>query len=264
MCDPLTLGALAVGAAGTAANSVGQAKAARKQEEAYNQWAANQKKIRANENVRQDELRGQAQASQQQGVADISADAQAKAQAEEQARLAALLSEQGAVKPTGTPTAPAAVADAALSGQQYGGEVFQSDLARGIADAAASAKQRIGALATVQSYGGSYGGLGTRNPLVQQEAGSGIDLANAGRKGSLGAYESERAVDPMQISYSNPVADVASQFLGVGLQGLGGMGAGGTGLGGGAGASSLGKVFSSAFRPKAKVDPWAGMRAVNF
>lgn len=266
MCDPLTLGALAIGAAGTAANSIGQQKAARKQEEAYNQWATNQKQIRAQENVRQDELRGKAEAAQQKGVADISADAQAKAQAEEQARLAALLSEQGAVTPTGTPTAPAAVADAALSGQQYGGEVFQSDLARGIADAAASAKQRIGALATVQSYGGSFGGLGTRNPLVQQEAGSGIDLANAGRKGSLGAYEAERAVDPMQISYSNPVADIASQFLGVGMSGLGGMAAAGGaagGLGGGAGAKSLGKIFGSAFKPAAK-DAWAGLRAVNF
>ena len=243
MCDPLTLGALAVGAAGTAANSIGQAKAARKQEETYNQWAESQKRNRANENVRQEELRGKAEAAQQKGVADISAEAQAKAQAEEEARLAALLSEQGDVRPTGTPTAPGAVADAALSGQQSGGEVFQSDLARGIADAAASAKQRIGALATVQSYGGSYGGLATRNPLVQQEAGSGIDLANAGRKGSLGAYQTEQAVDPMQIEYSNPIADIASSFLGVGLQGAGDLAAGGFGVGQGRGREFAGQDF---------------------
>ena len=64
MCDPLTLGALAIGAAGTAANSIGQAKAQKKQEAEYNQWAQNQKKIRAQENVRQEELRGKAEESQ--------------------------------------------------------------------------------------------------------------------------------------------------------------------------------------------------------
>ena len=49
MCDPLTLGSLAIGAAGTAANSIGQARAARKQEDEYNKWADYQKTIRTNQ-----------------------------------------------------------------------------------------------------------------------------------------------------------------------------------------------------------------------
>jgi hypothetical protein len=242
MCDPLTLGALAIGAAGTAANSIGQAKAMKKQEKEYNAWASYQKQIRGQENVRQEDLRKQAETSRQQGVQAISAEQQQAAQAAEQERLAALMTGEGDLQPTPNPTVPLSVADPTLSGSSGGGEVFQSDLAKKLSDAAASAKQRIGALATVNSYGGSYGGLGTVNPLAQQESGSGIDLANEMRRGSLSAYGTERNVDPKQISYSNPIADIASQFLGVGLQGIGGAMAGGGGLGGG----SLSKIFGRA------------------
>jgi hypothetical protein len=127
-----------------------------------------------------------------------------------------------------------------LSGQQYGGDVFQSDLAKKLSDAAASAKQRIGALATVGSYGGSFGGLGTINPINQAASGAGIDLQNEKRRGSLAAYGTERAVDPQQIAYSNPIADVASGFLGAGMQGVG-QAAANKGLGG---------IFGKALTPK--------------
>jgi len=255
MCDPLTLGALAVGAAGTAANSIGQASAAKKQESEYNRWAQTQKQNRAAENVRQESLRGQAEASRQQGVADISAENQSKVQQEEAARQASLLNEE--TGPLSTTAPPQAVADAALSGQQYGGEVFKTDLARGLADAAASAKARIGALGAVQSFGGGSGGLGTVNPIAQARAGSGIDAANEMRRGSLGAYSTEQAVDPTEMSYSNPIADVASSFLGVGLQGAGSMAAGGPGLGGGAG-SGWGAKLIGGLKAKPTVKPMPG------
>jgi hypothetical protein len=247
MCDPLTIGALAIGAAGTAANSIGQAKAMKKQESEYNSWAAYQNKIRGQENIRQEDLRKQAETARQQGVQDISAENQQKEQTDEQARLAKLMSGEGDLQPAPNPTVPLSAADPKLSGSSGGGEVFQSDLARKLSDAAASAKQRIGALATVNSYGGSWGGLGTVNPLNQQAAGSGIDAPNEMRRGSLAAYGTERSVDPKQISYSNPIADIASGFLGVGLQGVGGALAGGGGLGGG--SLSLGKTIGSAFKP---------------
>ena len=153
-----------------------------------------------------------------QGVDAIAAENQKAVQDAEAARLAALYSGD-TIQPTADPAAPESVADAALTGQQSGGEVFQTELAASSADAAASAKQRIGALATVNSYGNSYGGLGTVNPLAQQQAGSGIDAANEARRGSLAAYGVERDVDPTEISYSNPIADIASSFLGVGMQG---------------------------------------------
>jgi hypothetical protein len=219
--------------------------AAKKQEDAYASWAEQQKQNRAAENVRQEESRKQATAAQEKGVADISAEAQIKTQADEEARLAALYNEQGtAAKDGAAAVAPVAAADTALSGQQSGGEVFQADLARSLSDAAASAKQRIGALAGINASGGSYGGLQTVNPIKQQAAGSGIDLANEKRRGSLAAYEVEQAVDPEQISYSNPIADVASSFLGVGANLAGAK------LAGGSGGFDISSIFKGKVKPK--------------
>jgi hypothetical protein len=262
MCDPLTLGSLAIGAAGTAANAVGQAGAARKQEDEYNKWAQYQSQTRNQEKIRQEAMRQKAEASQAAGLQSVSAEAQGKAQADEAERLKALTSGQGPVTPTADPSArpiPTAESDKGmLSGQQYGGEVFQSDLAKKLSDAAASVKQRLGALATVNSYGGSFGGAGTVNPINQAESGAGIDLQNQMRKGSLAAYGVEHAVDPQQITYSNPIADVAQGFLGAGMQGVGqALGPGGKGL-------SLGGVFGKAMTPAvstifpAKPAPYVG------
>jgi hypothetical protein len=266
MCDPLTLGALAVGAAGTAANTIGQASAQKKQESEYNRWAETQKKNRAAENVRQEGLRGQAETARQQGLADISAENQSKLQQDEAARQAAMLNEE--TGPTSTTAPPQAIADAALSGSEYGGDVFKTDLTRGLADAAASAKARIGALGAVQSFGGGFGGLGTVNPINQAKAGGGIDAANEMRKGSLGAYATEQAVDPTEMTYSNPIADVASSFLGAGMGGLGSMAAGGAGLGAGMGAGTgtgISSIFKNTFKKlpssaglSAK-SPWTGL-----
>jgi len=233
MCDPLTLGSLAIGAAGTAANSIGQAKAQRKQEEEYNAWAAMQKQNRLQENVRQQGLREQATAAQQKGVEDVSLANQAALQDAEQKRLEAVLAgeDAAAVPGANTPVDPGAPV-----ATPYGGDVYESDFAKQLSDAMASAKKRIGALATVQSYGDSRFGLGTQNPLNQMEAGAGIDKANEMRRGSLAAYETEQAVDPTQITYSNPIADIASSFLDVGMQSAGQSLAGG-------GGGSLGKFF---------------------
>ena len=231
MCDPLTLGSLAIGAAGTAANSIGQAKAQKKQESEYNAWAEMQRKNRLNENARQDTLRESAIQSQQKGVEDLSAEQQKAAQAAEATRLETALA--GETPETAGSNAAAATADAAITGGQYGGEVYQEDFAKQLSDAMSSSKARTKALATMQSFGDSQFGLGTRNPIKLGESGAGIDEANFKRQGSLSAYGTEQAVDPTQISYSNPIADIASSFLGVGMQGLGqGMAGGASPLGG--------------------------------
>ena len=92
---------------------------------------------------------------------------------------------------------PQATADTAMfSGQQGGDVVAKTDLAKKISEASAGAQQRIKSLAKVSSYGESFGGLGTTNPLLQQEAGTGIDMANEMRRGSLGAFGVEKAKSP--------------------------------------------------------------------
>jgi hypothetical protein len=257
MCDPLTIASLAIGAAGTAANTIGRAGAQKKQEAEFNNWKAYQDKARAAEKQRQDQFQQEATAAQQKGLQDISADNQKKVQSEEEARLAGLYTGGGDVQASADPAVPTSTADAALTGQRGGGEVFQTDMARRLSDATASAKQRLGALAKINSFGGSFGGLGTVNPINQAAAGSGIDFANEYRRGSMGAYSTEKNVQPVQISYSNPIADIAQSFLGAGMAGVGNL----------AGAGKLGTMFGSAIKPGVVAGgtsaAWDGLRHIT-
>jgi hypothetical protein len=257
MCDPLTIASLAIGAAGTAANTIGRAGAQKKQESEFNSWKAYQDKARAAEKQRQESFRQEASAAQQKGLADIGAENQQNLQSAEEARLGKLYGGEGDIQASADPAVPTSVADAALTGQSGGGEVFQTDMARRLNDATASAKQRLKALATINSYGGSREGLGTVNPINQSRAGSAIDVANNYRRGSMAAYSTEHDVQPVQVSYSNPIADIAQSFLGAGMQGLGAQAAGG----------GLGSIFGNAIKPGvvsgATSSAWNGLRNVT-
>lgn len=224
MCEPLTilsLASTAAGLAGTAANYAGQNKALKQQEQEYNNWVKYQQQIRNQENVRQEDMRAKADVARQEGLTAISADEQARRQAEEEARLTPYLQGDGQVA-NREPDAPTNVNDRTLSGASGGSPVFQEDLAKRIAGATAAARQRIAAMARVSSYGESFGGLGTENPILQQRAGAGIDRQNEGRRGSLAAYGTEGKVDPVQIKYNpSAFAQFAPTLLSLGTQGLG-------------------------------------------
>jgi len=241
MCDPLSLGLTALGAVGSVGSSMAQAKVAKKQANEVNTWTQQQKKFRQDEQGRQEDLRQGAEQAQQQGLEQIAGDAQAKRQGEEEARLSDYLQGQGEASNV-SGTAPVSMADKAmLSGQDTGEKDFKNDLAKKISEASADAKQRIGALARVGSYGGSYGGLGTTNPLFQAEAGSAIDRQNEFRRGSLGAYNVERAITPVQETYEpSPMAGVFDAAMSLGTSGVGNAMAGGGGI-----AGALSKKFGS-------------------
>src|SRR5262245_55484547 len=119
MCDPtvLTIATTVAGLAGQASSYFGQMSAQKKQEQAYNEWAAQQSKNRALENARQEDLRKQSQQAQQQGLADVSADSQKKAQADEEARLTGYLQGQ---QPGQDAAPPVSVTDRMLTGQAGG------------------------------------------------------------------------------------------------------------------------------------------------
>jgi hypothetical protein len=239
LCDPLTLGSLAIGAAGTAANSIGQANAAKKQNAEYDAWVATQRKNRTEANARQDELRQQAEAARELSVQQLSGESQKAEQDTEQARLEAELAGETEGNTEESNTAKA-TADAQLTGSQYAGDVYQQDFANQLSKAMSSAKDRIKALATVQSYGGSANSLANQNAQALATSGQEIDLANNKRRGELAAYQIAQAVEPESYTYSNPIADVASQFLGAGMQGVGSAAAGNS-----TGGSTLGNFLGS-------------------
>jgi hypothetical protein len=267
MCDPvsLALASTAIGVGGTAMNAVGQMSAQKKQQRNVADWQRQQNRAREAESARQEELRQQANQSREAGVQQISADEQAKRQAAEEERLTKYLQgtegEQQPQQETGG--APVSVADARLTGQQGGDPVFQTDLAKKISEASAGAKQRLAALARVSSYGESFGGLGTTNPLIQQETGANIDKFNEFRRGSMGAYGLEKAIDPVQVSYTpSPLADIFSAVGNFGAQGLGsvaGSKAGGTTFPTGFPAAPKASTFIGAAKPAPTKFNYAGL-----
>jgi len=246
-----SLASTVVGTAGSMANAASQRSAQKKQQAEVSAWQQQQKKDRQAEQVRQEQLRTEADKARVAGLQEVSGEAQSKRQAEEEARLAEYLAGKGEASVATPETgAPIAAADQAmLSGQQGGDALVQTDLAKKISEASSGAMQRIGALAKVSSFGESFGGLGTMNPLIQQQTGQDIDQFNEFRRGSLGAFGTEKAVEPVQVSWSpSPLADIFSTALSVGAQGMG-QAYGGTGGSGLPGTTSIIPTARPSFLP---------------
>lgn len=197
MCLPMGIIATVAGLAGTALQVANQMSVARKNEQSVNDWAAYQSRMRQEEGARQENARAQADVARQEGLQEVAPQAMIDTQASEAERLNEDLG-QAADKVN--------VSDALLSGQKSGSQVFQDTLASKLAGAATEARSRIKALAGLQAFGGSSGGLDYTTGKLLQETGNKIDLANNKRTGSLGAYGAEKAVNPVQY-FGNPLAN---------------------------------------------------------
>jgi hypothetical protein len=251
MCDPvsLSIASTVIGTAGSAFSAMGAASAQKKQKQEYENWVAKQQQFRQAENVRQEEQRKQAATAQAASVAKIGATGQEQAQTAEEARLKAQMTKDVGADAQAQ-EAPTSVADTSITNPQEAAQgVLQTDLARKMNEATSAVRQRIGALARVSSYGGSFGGLG--NTVAEQlgKSGSEIDRANNFRRGSLAAYGLEKSIDPVQVSYTpSPIADIFSQALSFGSQGLGNV-AGQQAFGTFPTAPTIGNAFQGPPRP---------------
>ena len=193
-----------------------QASAVRKQEDANNQWMQMQQQQRRQEQARQEQLREQAESARAATVQDMTAANQEQAQSKEQARLEEKL---GGTEPPPDQGAVASQTDAnaaLLSGKAMGGTEFNADMGSRISKATADARSRIRALAQVQSFGGTQGGLQTRNALELNEGEQGINLANNLRQGSLSAFGAVQNIEPpIMKPVSNPWGGIASALGGM-------------------------------------------------
>jgi len=226
MCDPtvLAIGSTVAGLAGSAASAIGQSQAADQQKQAYDDWAAEQHANRVAAAQKDEEDRKLADAARAQGLSDVSATSQSADQTAEQARLNDYLQGQGPASTESNPSPTTAVSDARLSGAQGGDQVFQDDLTSKLDQASADSKKRIAALATVSSYGNSFGGLDNTVSEAFAKSGQGIDMANDFRKGDMAVYDTQKAINPLQYTYTpSPLAGLSSAALQVGSQGLGKM-----------------------------------------
>lgn len=221
MVAPALIGG-ALYAGGEAIDQIGKRNAAAKQSAANDQYNLAQALWSAQERARQEQFRQQADKARMETLNYVSADSQKQRQAAEETRLGGYLNST-------------AKADDyyGLSGQQGADPVFSQDLARKLAEVTAKTRDRIKNMATTSSYTGSFGGLGTDNPIAFQKSGAGIDLANDMRRGSLAAYQRWANIQPQQIAYQSgfipsTAKAVGAAMLGAGAQQFGAGLAGGT------------------------------------
>jgi hypothetical protein len=211
MCEPFSL-ALATTAASLAATGIGMAqqqRAAKSQNNANQYWRDYQKRQKDAEDVRQEQLRHQAEGARAQTVDQMGQEEQLKAQGTEEGRLNEIYN-QNSVQDQANPT------ETLLSGQETGGQLLKDDVASRLSQASADARKRIGALARINSYGGSFGGLQNRNNEIIGQGDQGINTANNMRQGSLSAFNIAKGVNPMQMPGSTDYASgIGSALAGI-------------------------------------------------
>ena len=265
MCDPGSLISAGVGAGTRLADGFGKQAAAQKQQEANKNHAMMQLMLMQQHLQNQNRMRGQSQGAWSAGLDDMGAASQIARQSQEEARLGAYLngdtqpvfgspqassmgvrwweeqpvnnknglpSYSNAPPPNTTVVAPPANSgegfsfDPGIAGSAQGGDVFQSDLARKLNTAAREARGQINSLARLSSYGGSYGGLGTVNPMILGNSANAIDMWNNFRRGDLRVYDVERQIPAAQYQYKSSPLMALGGLLGAGAKGLGSAAAG--------------------------------------
>lgn len=221
MCDPISIIGLGVAVGSAAANYSAQQEMASQQQAANDQWVAYQRRQSQEFSARDEELRKNAEAARTAALGALTPAKQKQAQENEQARLTqAITPEQLANMAKGDPNA---IAGKMLTGQQGAGEAVTSSIQAQIAKASEEARQRIAALAAVQSYGGSQYGLTNRANTIFNTAGQDIRLSGDERTGQLAAYNVAKGVEPIKIvqygsgSALGGLANAGAQIAGKGL-----------------------------------------------
>lgn len=220
MCDPISIIGLGLSVGMAAANYSAQQDMIDKQNAANAAWVAYQQRQSQAELQRDEQLRQQAEAAREASLQQLTPAKQKEAQANEQARLTqALTPEQIASMAAGNKQS---LNDAMLSGQQGAAPGVTASIQSQIQQAAQQARQRIAALAAVQSYGGSQFGLTNRANAIFNTAGQDIRLAGDERQGQLAAYNVAKSVQPIQYTMQpSPFAGIANAGAQAAGKGLG-------------------------------------------
>lgn len=218
MCDPMSAIA-AIGSIGSALYSYSvQQDVMSKQSQANADWVSYQRQKGEQEWARQEQERQKADAARTDTLNKLAPDEQKKAQGTEQQRV------QTDITPTDLlDQHPELLQDKLLSGQKGASPIIQQDIADKITQASRDARARIANLATIQSYGGSQFGLQNRAQDLFNQSTADINLAGNIRRGSLGAYNVEKGVEPLHYQANNALGGVASSLASIAGKGIGQM-----------------------------------------
>jgi hypothetical protein len=229
MCDPLSILGLVGSIGGSLINYEQQSSAMAAQEAANARWVAYQQQQAREATARDDANRALATQAQQNTDAQITAEAQKNQQSTEQQRVQTDITPD-AIKPGQTTEQLAG--DMLLSGQKNAAPQVQGAINTRVAQAAADARQRIAALATIQSYGGSQFSAANTVNRAFQTGNQQIDLYNNYRRGDLAAYNVAKQVEPAKIQMTpSPWGGIASSLAGIAGKGFGASMGGGANFG---------------------------------
>jgi hypothetical protein len=227
---------MAAGLLGTGASMAGslmgadaQRKAQAQQQQNNQNWMLGQMALRNQEMLRQRQFGFNAAQDFRQNLYDNTGGlAQASQQQKEQARLENAYAGGTSASEYATPASDASIQAGsqrgALTGQSGGDGEFRTDLARRLNNAAQNSREKIAALATMNSYGDSQFGLGNFVARANQETAQRLNQWNNFRRGSLNAYGVEKAIEPTRVDYKKPTGQTVAEGAGGLLSGLGKMG----------------------------------------
>lgn len=197
MCDPISIIGLGLSIGMAVANYSAQQDMVNQQNSANDAWVAYQKR-QSDAYLAQDEaLRKNAEAARESSLSELTPQKQQQAQQNEQARLTSTLTPQEAKDMAAGKKET--LNDKMLQGQGAEAAGVTSNIQAQIQQAAIEAKQRIAALAAVQSYGGSQFGLTNRANAIFNASGQDIRAASDARTGAQAAYNVAKAVEPIKI-----------------------------------------------------------------
>lgn len=175
MCDPFSALAAAATVAGTAMSGMAQANQVKAQNELQQQAMARSKKMREEEQARQDAMRAKNAEVLDKTIERYDPATQMKqlegVQEERVKGAQAFADNVAALTPSET----------AIQGSNQGSEVVQGDLAQRLAVASAEARKRIAAYAKLGAYDANF----TKNALADAANTRAINLTNNMRQGSL-------------------------------------------------------------------------------
>ena len=146
--------------------------------------------------AQEDAARERATGVQQSTLQKVTAPQQEAEQGAEAQRLNTLYNKT----PAGAPTDASNPSNLLLSGENSGNQTFMDSLTSQVNNATSQARGRIQALATANSYGGSFGGLGTVVPIQFAQGGNQINELNAVRQGNLKTYGVQQQVQPLNYA----------------------------------------------------------------
>lgn len=216
ICDPISLGAAAVSAAGGLVSGISQQNQVNAQNRANQMAAEASRKARMAELERQKGFEKEAVATWDKSLEGLAPEDQAGRQEE---AVRNFLTEFDAREDPAT-------AGQFLSGQRLAGEEARGEIARRTAEASAEARRRVEALARLSSYGTAESG----NRAILGDGSNQLQLLNGLRRGSLGVSQQEQSIPAATVPAGS------GQMVGTALQGLGSVMAGVNFSGGAPGA----------------------------